>query len=172
MSRYDEWFKNMHNFDDYLVARGQLANAQEPNDPVHNPYTWTNKLDGTPVWAIMAQNPEKIQTFQVGMAGLDVAIPVVGHFDFSSLKSTSEEQEKGRIELVDVGGGHGVCLKQILEKYPDLDAAKCVLQDVPDIIKMAKATDALPKGLKLMEHDFRTEQPVKGAKAYFRKSVV
>ncbi len=172
IARYDEWFKNMHNFDDYLVARGQLANALEPNDPVHNPYTWTHKLDGTPVWAIMAQNPEKIQTFQVGMAGLDIAIPVLGHFDFSSLKSTPEDREKGTVEIVDVGGGHGVCLKQILNKHTELDASNCVLQDVPDIIQMARASDVLPKDLILMEHDFRTEQPVKGAKAYFMRMIM
>lgn len=152
----------MHNFDDYLVARGQLAHAHEPDDPLHNPYTWTHKQDGSPVWAIMAQDPEKIQAFQVGMSGLDMAIPVVGHFDFNLLKSTKEDVEKGTVELVDVGGGHGACLKQILTAYPDLDAKQCVLQDRPDVIEMAKASGALPEGLVLMAHNFRTEQPIKG----------
>jgi hypothetical protein len=108
-TRYDEWFKNMHNFDDYLEARNQLAHAHEPDDPLNNPYTWTHKQDGTPVWAIMAQNPEKIQTFQVGMSGIDIVIPVVGHFDFSLLKSSSPEDTT--VELVDVGGGTGAPLK-------------------------------------------------------------
>lgn len=58
--RYDEWFKNMHNFDDYLVSHSQLAAAQEPDDPLYNPYTWTHDQEETPVWAIMAQDPEKI----------------------------------------------------------------------------------------------------------------
>jgi O-methyltransferase domain len=70
--------------------------------------------------------------------------------------------EKGTVELVDVGGGHGACLKQILIAYPDLDAKKCVLQDRPDVIEMAKASGAMPEGLVLMAHDFRTEQPIKG----------
>ena len=158
--RYDEWFKNIHNFDDYLVARNQLAHAHEPDDPLYNPYTWTHKQDGTPVWAIMAQDPEKIQTFQVGMAGIDVAIPVVGHFDFSVLKSTAEDADK--VELVDVGGGHGACLKQILVKHPELNPQKVILQDRPDVIEMAKGSSGLPKDLVYMAHDFRTEQPVKG----------
>jgi len=68
----------MHNFDDYLVARKQLEHVREPDDPLHNPYTFTHKQEGTLVWAIMAKDPEKLQTFQIGMSGIDVAIPVVG----------------------------------------------------------------------------------------------
>jgi len=171
LAMYDEWFMNMHNFHDYLAARTQLAHAHEPDDPLHNPYTWTHKQDGTPVWAIMAQDPEKIQTFQVGMSGLDLAIPVVGHFDFNRLKSTSDDAET--IELVDVGGGHGACLKQILERYPDLNPKKCVLQERSDVIEMAKASGLLPpQDVVLMHHDFQTEQPVKGAKAYFMRMIL
>jgi hypothetical protein len=168
--RYDEWFKNMHNFDDYLAARSQLAHATEPSDPLHNPYTWTHKQDGTPVWAIMAQDPEKIQTFQVGMAGHNAAIPVVGHFDFGLLASKGEgvegeekeKRDKERVQLVDVGGGHGACLRQILERHKELDAKRCVLQDRPDVVEMARAGGGLPEGVVLMAHDFRTEQLVKG----------
>ena len=108
----------------------------------------------------MAQDPEKIQTFQVGMAGIDVAIPVVGHFDFSVLRSIPEDGD--RVELVDVGGGHGACLKQILVRHPELNPRKVILQDRPDVIEMAKASSGLPMDLVLMQHDFRTEQPIKG----------
>jgi len=158
----------MHNFDDYLVARGQIPGAQEPSDPLHNPYTWTHKQDGTPIWVIMAQDPEKIQTFQVGMSGLDIAIPVVGHFDFNLLASPGSEG----VELVDVGGGHGATLKQILTAYPSLDPSKCVLQDLPDVINLATASKALPEKTVLQAHDFRTAQPVKAAKAYFLRMIL
>ncbi|TVY35408.1 O-methyltransferase [Lachnellula subtilissima] len=158
--------------DDYLVARNQLTSAHEPDDPLNNPYTWSHKQDGTPVWAIMAQDPEKIQTFQVGMSGLDVAIPVTGHFDFNLLKSTPADVEKGITELVDVGGGVGVCLKQITEAYPALDKTKCVLQERKDVIEMSEANNEIPKDFVKMEHDFRTEQPIKGAKAYFFRMIM
>jgi hypothetical protein len=162
--RYDEYFKNMHNFDDYLVARNELKNAREPDNPLQNPYTWQHKQDGIPVWAIMGQDPEKLSTFQLAMSGLDQAIPVVGHFDFSLLKN-----EEGKPQLVDVGGGHGSVLKQILEKYPELDPKKCYLQDRADIIELAKTV--LPEAT-LMPHDFMTVQPVKGAKAYFMRMIL
>jgi hypothetical protein len=142
----------------YLAARNQLSHAVEPDDAAHNPYTWSSGQDGKPVWAIMAQDPERIQNFQIGLSGLDAAIPVVGHFDFSQLAT----EEEGRVELVDVGGGNGACLKQILDKHPQIQAKKCILQDNPDVIKIAKSSGNLPADLVLMEHDFRTEQPVKG----------
>ena len=152
----------MHHFHEYLAARGQLSQAREPDDPLHNPYTWTHKQDGTPVWTIMAQDPEKIQTFQVGMSGIDVAVPVVGHFDFNILKNSAAEDEGEKIELIDVGGGHGACLKQILSEYPALNPRRCILQERPDVIEMAKASGGLPEGLQLMEHDFFKDEPVKG----------
>lgn len=150
----------------YLEARNQVSHAVEPDNPTHNPYTWSSGQDGTPVWAIMAQDPERLQSFQIGLSGIDAAIPVVGHFDFSQLVTT----EEARMELVDVGGGHGACLKQILEKYPQLEGKKCVLQDNHDVINLARKSGNLPADLVLMEHDFRTEQPVKGA--YSRRLLI
>jgi hypothetical protein len=160
--RYDEWFKKMHNFDDYLVTKGQLQNAREPEDPLHNPYTYYHKQEGTPVWAIMSQDAERFQTFQTGMAGIDLAIPVVGHFDFSSLKNSPEEEAKGVVELVDVGGGHGAVLKKILDTHPELSPKNCVLQDRSEVIELSKRDDILPAEVQRQEHDFMTEQPVKG----------
>lgn len=152
----------MHNFDDYLEARGQLENAKEPGDQLNNPFTFYHKLDGTPVWSIMARNPEQLQTFQMGMAGIDIAVPVVGHFDFSSLKNSPEENAQGIAELVDVGGGHGTVLKKILDTHPELLPKNAVLQDRPDIIDLARSSGVLPGEVKLQAHDFTTEQPVKG----------
>ncbi len=160
----------MHNFDDYLVSRNQLHSAHEPDDPTRNPYTWTHKQDGTPVWQIMAQDPEKIQTFQVGMSGIDIAIPIVGHFDFSLLKTAPEDKDV--VELVDVGGGTGTALKQILAKHTDLDAKKCVLQDRPDVIDLARKAALLPPGVQLLPHDFMTPQLTKNAKAYFMRMIL
>lgn len=161
-NRYDEWFKNMHNFDDYLAQKGQVPNATEPDDPLHNPYTFYHKQEGTPVWAIMSKDAERFQTFQTGMAGIDQSIPVVGHFDYNKLKNTPEEDAKGVVELIDVGGGHGTVLKQILDTHTELKPQNCVLQDLPEVIKLAKTNGVLPPEVKRQEHDFTKEQPIKG----------
>ncbi|KAM5354447.1 hypothetical protein ACJ41O_001096 [Fusarium nematophilum] len=169
LAMYDEWFKHMHNFDDYLISKGKF---EEPQDPLHNPYTAYYKQEGTPVWAIMMQHPERFQAFQTGMAGLDVAIPVTGHFDFSSLKNTPEDETSGVVELVDVGGGEGVVLNKILEAHPELTPKNCVLQERAEVIQLARSKSTLPSDVQLLEHDFMAEQPVKGAKAYFMRMIL
>lgn len=146
----------MHDFDEYLVSSGKFT---EPDDPLRNPYTAYHKQEGTPVWSIMMQNPEKLQTFQTGMAGIDVAIPVTGHFDFSTLKNSPEDNEKGVVELVDVGGGEGVVLNKILAAHPELSPKNCMLQERPEMIQLAKSQT--PE-FQLLDHDFMTEQPIKG----------
>lgn len=149
----------MHNFDEYLVSKGKY---EEPQDPLYNPYTAYWKQEGTPVWSIMMQNPERFQTFQTGMAGIDVAIPVTGHFDFSTLKNDSSDTENATIELVDVGGGEGTVLNKILEAHPELSPKNCMLQERPEVIQLARSKKTLPGDVQLVEHDFMTEQPVKG----------
>lgn len=156
----------MHAFDDYLETNGQLKNASEPDDPLHNPFTAYHNQDGVPVWAIMSQSPERFQTFQTGMAGIDLAIPIVGHFNFSDLKNTPEEKEKGIAELVDVGGGSGAVLQTILKAHPDLNPASCVLQDRSEVIELSHKVGHLPAEVQRQEHDFMAEQPVKGS-TYF-----
>ncbi|KAI1059857.1 hypothetical protein LB506_008780 [Fusarium annulatum] len=169
LAMYDEWFKHMHNFDDYLVSKGKY---EEPQDSLYNPYTAYWKQEGTPVWSLMMQNPERFQTFQTGMAGIDVAIPVTGHFDFSTLKNESPDTDNATIELVDVGGGEGTVLNKILEAHPELSPRNCVLQERPEVIQLAKSKKTLPDDVQLVEHDFMTEQPVKGAKAYFMRMIL
>ncbi|RSL93370.1 hypothetical protein CDV31_014752 [Fusarium ambrosium] len=169
LAMYDEWFKHMHNFDDYLVSKGKF---EEPQDPLYNPFTAYYKQEGTPVWSIMMQHPERFQAFQTGMSGIDVAIPVTGHFDFSSLKNTPDEETKGVVELVDVGGGEGVVLNKILEAHPDLTPKNCVLQERPEVIQLARSKGNLPESVQLVEHDFMEEQPIKGAKAYFMRMIL
>lgn len=149
----------MHNFDDYLVSKGKYT---EPDDPLNNPFTAYWKQEGTPVWAIMAQNPERLRNFQTGMSGIDVAIPVTGHFDFSTLKNSPEDDENGIKELVDVGGGDGTVLGKILEAHSELSPKNCVLQERPEIVKAAQSNNSLPSGVQVLEHDFMTEQPMKG----------
>ena len=41
--------------------------------------------------------------FRRGLTGQEAAVPIVGYYDFSKLKT----DEKDRVELVDVGGGQG-----------------------------------------------------------------
>lgn len=152
--RYDEFLQTMVNFPDYLDARGNL---EEPSSLTINPYSWRHNQDGKTTWEIMAQYPERMKAYQLGLGNQDANSPIVGLYDFGKLNTSDS-----RPILVDVGGGQGQSLVKILDHHKELAAEKMILQDLPDVIELAKTSETLPKGVVKMGHDFFREQPVKG----------
>ena len=151
----------MVDFDEYLIMRNSFS---EPDDFTKCPFTYYMKQDGKSTWEVLAQDPERLETFQLGFAAMEEAsAPIVGYYDFSKL-ATNEE---GRVALVDVGGGQGHSLKQIMDAHPELSPSRVVLQDLPDTIAIAKESGFLPTETVKMVHDFYTEQPVKGWSSHF-----
>jgi len=151
--RYDDCFLNMDRLHEYLAERG----LREPESQTYCPYTWTHKQDGKPVWEIMAQSPERLKVFQMGLSNIESSVPIVGFYDFSQLNTSNT-----RPILVDVGGGAGQSIIQILRTHSELPPEKFILQDLAGPIAFAKASDMLLQAVVKMEHDFWTEQPVKG----------
>ncbi|OAG44110.1 hypothetical protein AYO21_01567 [Fonsecaea monophora] len=168
---FDHFLQPMTDLPTYLAKHG----AVEPTSFYVNPYSdYHNASDsGLTTWEIMSKDPEKLKTFQLGLKMGDNLVPIIGYYDFNQLKLTEEELQKtpDRAVLVDIGGGVGNTLKKILDEYKELDPRVVVLQDQTDVIAMAEKEKIPPEGVKLMEHDFWTEQPVKGAKAYFFRRV-
>jgi hypothetical protein len=70
--------------------------------------------------------------------------------------------------LVDIGGGSGHDVEGLRQKFEGQLPGKLVLQDRPDIVGIAKV-DA---SIECTAHDFLTEQPVKGARAYYLHSII
>ncbi|KAM5349552.1 hypothetical protein ACJ41O_006057 [Fusarium nematophilum] len=66
--------------------------------------------------------------------------------------------------LVDVGGGRGHDMQAFHAKFPKI--GRLILQDLPQVIQNIRAGD-LDGAIEKVEHDFFTQQPVKGARAYF-----
>ncbi|KAL4914334.1 S-adenosyl-L-methionine-dependent methyltransferase [Aspergillus aurantiobrunneus] len=74
--------------------------------------------------------------------------------------------------LVDVGGGVGHDLSEFRRKWPNLPG-RLILQDLPEVIDQAKAQNqATATAIEPMGHDFFSEQPIKGARAYYMHSVL
>ena len=73
----------------------------------------------------LAENPAPAEVFNDAMTSLSASVSaaVVSAYDFS-----------GITKLVDVGGGHGLLLASILEKYPQISG---VLFDAPSVIEGA-----------------------------------
>ncbi|KAF4587529.1 hypothetical protein GQ602_004222 [Ophiocordyceps camponoti-floridani] len=161
------------NFDAYLRKRDQLQHAREPEDSHNSPYSFCQGQFGTDPWIIMSQDPERVRSFQMSMAVNKKAVPAVGAYDFDCLRNTAEEAAAGRVQLVDVGGGQGNVLGEIISAHSDaLRPETCVLEDRPDVIEISKTNKALPDTAQRVPHDFFKEQPVKGAKAYFLRQII
>jgi hypothetical protein len=96
--------------------------------------------------------------FQMGLANMEASVPIVGFYDFGKLDTSDD-----RSILVDVGGGGGQSIMAIMETHPNLASKpEFVLQDLPEQIALANKMGRLPEKVIKMEHDFYTEQPVKG----------
>ncbi|GKZ26494.1 hypothetical protein AbraIFM66951_002574 [Aspergillus brasiliensis] len=70
--------------------------------------------------------------------------------------------------LVDIGGNVGHDLERFHAAFPDAPG-KLILQDLPMMIHQIKDLDP---SIVRMEYDFREEQPVKGARAYYIHSTL
>lgn len=167
--RNDEFLASMVHFHSWMTDV-RVDDFREPDDPCRNPYTHRHGQDGTPVWEIMAQFPDRWKTFQLGFASQEESVPILGFYDYGSLFNA--ESDGDRKTLVDVGGGQGQSIKQILQAFPNLQANRMVLQDMDGPIEQVQAAGTLPLGVTPMVHDFWTPQPIKGAKAYLLRRVI
>ena len=89
-------------------------------------------------------------------------------FDFYPVTEKLVVSDPSSTVLVDVGGGLGHDLIALKEKFPALQG-KLVVQDIPVVIDDVKD---LPAGVEAMGYDFFQPQPVKGAKAYYLRTVL
>lgn len=153
---YDESFLMIANLHMYLSEKGY----KEPLDERYSPYAWNSKQEGTPIYDIMAQHPQRLHAFQAGLAHADASIPLLGYYDFGQLSEDGSDPE--RTVFVDVGGGAGHVISQILGAYPQLDPSKFVLQDLAPVLKKASENEQLPEQVQRMQHNFFTQQPVQG----------
>ncbi|MFS7955556.1 putative O-methyltransferase domain, S-adenosyl-L-methionine-dependent methyltransferase [Helianthus anomalus] len=90
------------------------------------------KTYGVSTWDMFASNPQAHKCFNDAMVCTTMLIidVIMSNYDFSSLKGT----------LVDVGGGVGVTLNEIVTKYPHL---KGINFDMPDVVSSAKAYEGV-----------------------------
>lgn len=74
---------------------------------------------------------------------------------------------KDTVFLVDIGGNQGHDLSKFRREYGYLPG-KMVLQDLPKVVEGVDGKDA---GIEVMGYNFMDSQPVKGARAYYFRSI-
>ncbi|KAF5004256.1 hypothetical protein F66182_16057, partial [Fusarium sp. NRRL 66182] len=70
--------------------------------------------------------------------------------------------------VVDIGGGLGHDLQEFHQKHPSAPG-RLIVQDKAEVIQQVPTE---PGKVEFMAHDFFTEQPIKGARAYYLHSVL
>ncbi|KAK7994511.1 hypothetical protein PG991_016099 [Apiospora marii] len=87
----------------------------------------------------------------------------------------AEHAAEARDLIVDVAGGKGQALKEILEETPAIPAARCVLQDQPHVIAEAVAEhegSSVLGPVKKIGSSIFGEQPVRDALVYYIRRVL
>ncbi|KAK8867338.1 equisetin n-methyltransferase [Apiospora arundinis] len=157
---------------DYFAVNG-LA---EPARSNRSPGGFALGMPDKTAYEIMAAIPG-LATRMNGAMAIDGDIPVTGVYDFSWVAAYAAENTGGesRELIVDVAGGKGQALKDILEETPAIPAARCVLQDQPHVIAEAVAEhegSAVLGPVKKIGHSIFGEQPTKGALVYYIRRVL
>ncbi|KAH8881467.1 O-methyltransferase [Thozetella sp. PMI_491] len=119
------------------------------------------------VWSLMNRDPDRLANFMYAMDSASLPWPVLGTYDLSWVLPVASESPD-RPLVVDVGGGKGHCLKEMVKSTPGLSMSRCVLEDLPEVLDAVReSNDQELEGAKLVALDFHTEQPVKGALVYY-----
>ncbi len=112
----------------------------------------------------MNDDPVLMRRFMRSMVNLNERGAPAGTYPFADrlapLLARAAEQPE-RVLLVDVGGGRGHAVRDILAKHPAIPPRRCVLQDRADVIGALEAESDRPP-MQTMAVDFFQEQPVKG----------
>ena len=109
------------------------------------------------------QHPRHLKWFQSLMS-----VPREGDWlDVFSVNSLALLNHDDQAVFVDVGGGIGHQSARLRARFPELPG-RIIVQDLPEVLQHAPRM----QGIELMPHNFFETQPVKGAKAYYLRTVL
>lgn len=87
-----------------------------------------------------------------------------------------QEKAKGldpdQVLFVDIGGGLGHQSLALREALPDDISNRIIVQDQAPVIAKAKASGVKMDNVEYSEHDFFSEQPIKGARMYYMRNII
>ncbi|KUL83650.1 hypothetical protein ZTR_11051 [Talaromyces verruculosus] len=153
-----------------LPAYFQSVGYRNPDDATAGPFQFAY---GTSQhwfsWA--SDHPAVCQQFNNHMSAYHQGRPSWMDPDFYPVEEallTGAKSDSNAVLLVDVGGGLGHDLAEFHRKHPSAPG-KLIVQDKGDVIQQISGN--LGK-VEAMAHDFFTEQPIKGARAYYLHSVL
>ncbi|PQE07738.1 O-methyltransferase family 2 protein [Rutstroemia sp. NJR-2017a BVV2] len=152
---------------DLSPAGMQTLSALEkyPNSEEKSETGWAQHTEpGISPFEFMAKNPERGRRFGAGMRYFSSG----QHWDLGHLARgyTWAALDRPGAVFVDVGGGHGTVSQYLARETKHVEF---VIQDLPGTVEAGRKIlpEDLRSRVRFMEHDFFTEQPVRGADVYF-----
>ncbi|KAI0838306.1 S-adenosyl-L-methionine-dependent methyltransferase [Hypoxylon sp. FL0890] len=155
----------------HMPAYLKNTKYQNPEDALNGPFQYANKCGSAFVW--LSERPEVFQAFHKYVHALRIHRP--SWVDFYPVQEHLVEglrTEGDASALIDVGGGTGQILQDFHASVPQY-TGRLVLQETPEVIAAATSLGVgKDSRIELQVHDFFTPQPIKGARAYFMRSVL
>lgn len=138
----------------------------ETNEPDHTPYALEN---GVPIFQMFKEQPERARRLGSSMryftnsVGWDLKYLVEG-YDWRSLDDPSTT-------IVDVGGGHGAVTRALANATNHM---RFMVQDQSATVEQGRKDlpEALKGRVEFRDHDFFTEQTIKGAAVYLMRWIL
>lgn len=148
------------------------TNFKNPEDALDGPFQYANKCES--VFTYLAEHPEVFKAFHASVHAMRAHRPSwtdmypVRERLVDGLKTEGDASST----FADLGGGTGQILQAFQAAVPEY-TGRLVLQEAPQVIEAAKSMGVGGDGrIELQVHDFFTPQPIKGARAYFMRSVL
>ncbi|MCJ1336119.1 hypothetical protein MMC09_001395 [Bachmanniomyces sp. S44760] len=170
-----------HHFDLHTNVGAKLleymrsgAGVEQFNDEPGKQAPWEYTHDGKSFWKVLEEDPEYKRDFDLYMAARRQGGLVPEWFEIYpvakelELSKSTLKTGKDDVLFVDVAGGRGHDVAKFRKTFPDLPG-RCILQDLPETIAQVKKSP--PEGVELMDYDFFTPQPIKGARFYFYRNI-
>jgi hypothetical protein len=155
-----------------LPAYLRSTHFQNPENPVDGPFQFANKYEGHGFGWLTA-HPDVFNAFHGYVHTLRMHRPAwTDMYPVHSHLIDGLQPDGDASALVDIGGGVGQLLQDFRTAVPEY-TGRLVLQELDEVIGAAKAMGVDADGrIELQTHDFFTAQPIKGARAYFMRSVL
>lgn len=148
------------------------TNLQNPQNPVGGPFQYANKHEGH-AFSWLTAHPDVFQAFHGYVHTLCAHRP-----SWTDMYPVNERLVDGlktdgdASAFVDLGGGVGQSLQDFSKTVPEYKG-RLVLQELEEVIGAATAMGVgADKRIELQVHDFFTPQPIKGARAYFMRTIL
>ncbi len=142
-------------FPDYFATK----TSHELTDLGKTAYSCAYGSEGMTFYEVMTAVPERISVFNKAMMKMESNLPILGMFDFSSLKQ-EYEAEPDRAFIVDIGGRRGQCLLEIRKETVTFEPPpRMILDDRPPMLD--SILQELLLGTEKLPYDYYTEQPFK-----------